>query len=156
HPREGDDEQTTRRGGGGHVQAGHDREQGSASRGRGMMLRTGCILRAVAHACHRRPVMTVLLAVALTVLAIPVTLTMLTFEPSDLHPLPPGQPYVERFREYPRQFGELDEIIIVVRAQSPAESKAYAARLVAVLEAGPIRFNRLVYRYSPESLDGRM
>jgi len=121
-----------------------------------MMLRTGRILRAVAHACHGRPRITVLLAVALTVLAIPVTLTTLTFETSNLHLLPPGQPYVERFREYSRQFGELDEIIIVVRAQSPAESKAYAARLVAALEAGPIRFNRLVYRYNPESLAGRM
>src|SRR5262249_30924168 len=121
-----------------------------------MMLRTGRILRAVAHACHGRPMITVLLAVALTVLAIPVTLTTLTFETSNLHLLPPGQPYVERFREYSRQFGELDEIIIVVRSQSPAESKAYAARLVAALQAGPVRFDRLVYRYSPESLEGRM
>src|SRR5262249_60714861 len=69
---------------------------------------------------------------------------------------PAGRPCVERFREYSRQFGELDETTIVVRGQDPAESKAYAARLVAALQAGPTRFNRLVYRYSPESFDGRM
>ena len=121
-----------------------------------MMLGTGRALRALVHCCHRRPVITVLVAVVLTVLAVPVTMTTLTFETSNLHLLPPGQPYVERYREYSRQFGDLDEIIIAVRGQNPGESKAYAARLVAALEAGPTRFNRLVYRYNPASLDGRL
>jgi uncharacterized protein len=119
------------------------------------MLRTGQALRATVRCCRRYPKITVLVAVVLTVLAVPVTLMKLSFETSNLHLLPSGQPYVARYREYAQQFGELDEIIIAIHGQTPDESKAFAARLVASLHAGPTRFTRLAYRVSPESLDGR-
>jgi len=119
------------------------------------MLRTGQALRATVRCCRRYPKSTVLVAVVLTVLAVPVTLRKLSFETSNLHLLPAGQPYVERYREYAQQFGDLDDIIIAIHGQTPDESKAFAARLVASLRAGPTRFTRLAYRVSPESLDGR-
>ena len=120
-----------------------------------MMLRTGQVLRATVRCCRQHPRITLLIAVVLTVLAVPVTLTKLSFETSNLHLLPSGQPYVARYREYAQQFGELDEIIIAVRGGTPEASKAFAAQLVAALHAGPTRFTRLAYRLSPESLDGR-
>ena len=119
------------------------------------MLRTGQALRATVRCCRRYPKSTVLVALVLTVLAVPVTLRKLSFETSNLHLLPAGQPYVARYREYAQQFGELDDIIIAIHGQTPDESKAFAARLVASLHAGPTRFTRLAYRVSPESLDGR-
>jgi len=119
------------------------------------LLRTGRVLRATARGCRQHPRITLLVAVILTVLAVPVTLTKLSFETSNLHLLPSGQPYVARYREYAQQFGELDEIIIAVRGRTPEASKAFAAQLVAALHAGPTRFSRLAYRLSPESLDGR-
>src|SRR6266404_319649 len=120
-----------------------------------MLPRTGQTLLATVRCCRQHPWITLLVAVTLTVLAVPVTVTKLSFETSNLHLLPSGQPYVARYREYAQQFGELDDIIIAVRGQSPEESKVYAARLVASLRAGPTRFARLAYRLSPESLDGR-
>src|SRR5262245_44963660 len=120
-----------------------------------MIVATGRALLAVVRSCRQHPAITLFVAVTLAVLAVPVTLTRLTFETSNLHLLPAGQPYVAHYREYAQQFGELDEIIIVVRGRTAEESKAYAARLVASLQAGPTRFDRLVYRLSPESLDTR-
>ena len=119
------------------------------------MLRTRQALRATVRCCRRYPKSTVLVAVVLTVLAVPVSLMKLSFETSNLHLLPSGQPYVAHYRKYAQQFGELDEIIIAIHGQTPDEAKAFAARLVASLHAGPTRFTRLAYRVSPESLDGR-
>ncbi len=95
------------------------------------------------------------LALVLAILAVPFTLWKLRFETSELHLLPPGQAYVSRYREYSRDFGELDEIIIVVWGQTPEESKAYAASLVRELRAGPVAFNHLAYRATLPDLDGR-
>jgi hopanoid biosynthesis associated RND transporter like protein HpnN len=120
-----------------------------------MIVPTGRVLRGLVRLCCRYPVSTVALALALAILAIPVTLWNLRFEASALHLLPPGQAYVSRYREYSRDFGELDEIIIVVRGRTPEESKAYAARLVRELQAGPVAFNHLAYRVTLPDLEGR-
>jgi len=120
-----------------------------------MIVSTGRVLRDLVRLCCGHPGSTVALALALAILAIPLTFWKLRFETSELHLLPPGQAYVSRYREYSRDFGELDEIIIVVRGRTPEESKAYAARLVRELRAGPVAFNRLAYRVTLPDLDGR-
>ncbi|HWN02875.1 MAG TPA: MMPL family transporter, partial [Candidatus Dormibacteraeota bacterium] len=120
-----------------------------------MIVSTGRVLCGLVRLCGRYPVSTVALALALAILAVPVTLWNLRFETSGLHLLPPGQAYVSRYREYSRDFGELDEIIIVVRGRTPEESKAYAAHLVRELRAGPVAFNHLAYRVTLPDLDGR-
>jgi len=120
-----------------------------------MIVSTGRVLRGLVRLCCRHPGSTVALALALAILAIPLTFWKLRFETSELHLLPPGQAYVSRYREYSRDFGELDEIIIVVRGRTPEESKAYAARLVRELRAGPVAFNHLAYRVTLPDLDGR-
>src|SRR5258705_4180117 len=120
-----------------------------------MIVSTGRVLCGLVRLCGRYPVSTVALALALAILAVPVTLWNLRFETSGLHLLPPGQAYVSRYREYSRDFGELDEIIIVVRGRTPEESKAYAARLVRELRAGPVAFNHLAYRVTLPDLGGR-
>ncbi len=120
-----------------------------------MIVSTGRVLRGLVRLCCGHPGSTVALALALAILAIPLTFWKLRFETSELHLLPPGQAYVSRYREYSRDFGELDEIIIVVRGRTPEESKAYAARLVRELRAGPVAFNHLAYRVTLPDLDGR-
>src|SRR5205085_12199214 len=84
---------------------------------------TGRGLRATVRLSCRHPRVTLGLGLALGVLAVLVTCARLSFETSELHLLPAGQPYLERYREYSREFGELDEIIIAVRGQSVDESK---------------------------------
>ena len=96
-----------------------------------------------------------LLSLALAVGGVAYTVSALTFETSNLHLLPPGRPYVTLYRQYSHDFGELDDIIVVVQGRTVEESKAYAARLVRELQAGPIRFNRLAYRINPKHFEGR-
>ena len=115
----------------------------------------GRILRRVVGACGRHPRLTVVVAIGLALGSIWAAWARLSFEASQLHLLPRGQSYVSRYQDYSREFGELDEIIIVVRGRSMQESQRFAARLAADLEAGPIAFNHLAYRVSGESLKRR-
>ena len=119
-----------------------------------MIARIGRTLRHVMSACARHPLAVILSAVALAAVSVVVTLTGLRFEPSELHLLPPGEAYVTRYREYSKAFGELDELVIVVRGRDLRQSQTFAARLVAALRAGPIAFNHLAYRMTPADFDG--
>src|SRR2546425_13164423 len=120
-----------------------------------MIVSTGRVLRGLVRLCCRHPGSTVALALAWAILAIPLTFWKLRFEASELHLLPPGQAYVTRYREYSKAFGELDEIVIVVRGWTFQQSRAFAARLAGDLRAGPIAFNHLAYRVALEDFDGR-
>src|SRR3989441_1355086 len=120
-----------------------------------MIVSTGRVLRGLVRLCCRHPGSTVALALAWAILAIPLTFWKLRFEASELHLLPPGQAYAPRAREYSNAFGELDEIVIVVRAGPSQQSGAFAARLAGDLRAGPIAFNHLAYRVALEDFDGR-
>ncbi|PYN32536.1 MAG: hypothetical protein DMD98_14165 [Candidatus Rokuibacteriota bacterium] len=120
-----------------------------------MILSTGRALQTVVRVCCRHPAPTVTLALGLAALGVAITVSRLTFEASSLHLLPPGQSYVTRYREYSKDFGELDELIVAVRGRTVDESKAYAARLVHELRTGPIRFHHLAYRLTPQHFEGR-
>jgi uncharacterized protein len=98
---------------------------------------------------------TIVIAIGLAAVSAWAVWARLGFETSQLHLLPRGQPYVARYRDYSKDFGELDEIVIAVHGRSLRESQAFAARLVTDLRAGPIAFNHLAYRVSDEGLDGR-
>jgi len=115
----------------------------------------GRALRGVVRLSCRYPLLTVVAGIGLAALSVWVTSARLSFETSQLHLLPPGQPYVTRYRDYSKDFGELDEIIIAVRGRTLRESQAFAARLVRELRAGPIAFNHLAYRVALDDFDGR-
>jgi len=119
-----------------------------------MITPIGRTLRHVMSGCARHPFAVILIAAALAAVSLVVTLTGLRFETSELHLLPAGEPYVTRYREYSKAFGELDELVIVVRGRDLRQSQAFAARLVAALRAGPIAFNHLAYRVAPADFDG--
>ena len=61
---------------------------------------------------------------------------------------PKGQAYMQRFHEYERLFGEIDDLIIVVEAPSPLEAKVYAGRLVRELRLREVPLKHLTYRIS--------
>lgn len=83
------------------------------------------------------------------------SLGALRFETSSLHLLPPDARYVKLYEQYSRNFGELDDIVIVVASDSPRRSVAFAERLVQRLRRGPVRFNRLAYRVDPDEFSGQ-
>jgi hopanoid biosynthesis associated RND transporter like protein HpnN len=102
-----------------------------------------------------RPAVTVAAALVLAAVSVGYTLTTITFQTSTLRLLPPGQPYVEKYREYGREFGELDDLAIVVQAPSLPEATLYARRLVRELRAQRVPLARIAYRIDPKQFEGR-
>ncbi len=101
------------------------------------------------------PALTVAVAVALAAASVWYAFTTLTFATSTRALLPQGQPYIERYVEYDREFGELDDLVIVVEARSLSEAKVYATRLVRELRTRNVPLRRIAYRIDPKQFEGR-
>ena len=112
-------------------------------------------LRALVRIACARPVATVLVAVALAIASVVYSLQYLSFSTSMRALLPPGRPYVERYTQYEREFGDLDSIAIVVEAPSLPEATLYANRLVRQLRAENVPLKRIAYRIDPKQFEGR-
>jgi len=112
-------------------------------------------LRRLVHLSCARPWLTVGLALFLALVSIDYTLTTMTFQTSALRLLPAGQPYVEKYRQYAAEFGELDDLAIVVKAPSLPEATVYAGRLVRELRARRVPLARVAYRIDPKHFEGR-
>jgi hopanoid biosynthesis associated RND transporter like protein HpnN len=117
--------------------------------------RTGRFLRRLVRLSCRRPIVTIVVSLLLAVAGIAYTLHALTFRTSGRDLLPQDAGYVVRYNQYVRDFGELEDIVIVIEARTFEAAKAYAARLVHELKSSPIKFPRLVYRVDPQRFEGR-
>ena len=115
----------------------------------------GRALAALTEACSRRPLVTVLVSVALAAAAMAYTVHTITFVTSSLRLLPQHERYVVLLKEYQRDFGELNDIVVVVEAPSPDLSKAYAARLVQALGQAGVPPSRITYRIDRAYFDQR-
>ena len=115
----------------------------------------GRALAALAQACSRRPLVTVLASLGLATAAMAYTLHTITFVTSSLRLLPQHERYVVLLKEYQRDFGELNDIVVVVEGPSPDESKAYAARLVQELGRAGVSPSRITYRIDRAYFDQR-
>ena len=117
--------------------------------------RTGQILRSLVQASCRRPLLTVVLSIVLGVLGVWVTYSTLTFKTSGRDLLPQQAGYVQRYLEYKRDFGELEDIVVAIEARSFDGAREYAARLVQELRESPVGFQRVAYRIDPKRFEGR-
>jgi len=79
----------------------------------------------------------------------------LGFETSTRALLPQNAGYVQRYAEYTRDFGELEDIVVVVEAGSFAAARTYADRLTTELGQAPMPFPRIAYRVDPKRFEGR-
>ena len=102
-----------------------------------------------------RPALTVALAVALAAGSVGYAVRTLTFATSTRALLPEGQPYIERYVELDREFGDLDELVIAVEAPSLPEATLYARRLVRALRTRQVPLGRIAYRIDPKQFEGR-
>ena len=116
---------------------------------------TGRLLRRLVRASCRRPGLTVLLSLLFAALGVAYTLHALTFKTSMRALLPQNAGYVVRYAEYARDFGELEDIVVVVEAGSFEGARAYASRLTQELRASPVKFHRIAYRIDPQRFEGR-
>jgi hopanoid biosynthesis associated RND transporter like protein HpnN len=117
--------------------------------------RTGRLLRRLVRVSCRRPALTILVAVALAAASVLYALHSLSFATSTRALLPPNAPYIQRYVEYDREFGELDDLAIVVEAPSLPEATVYAGRLVKELKAAQVPLTRVAYRIDPKQFEGR-
>jgi len=62
---------------------------------------------------------------------------------------------VARYAEYARDFGELEDIVVVVEAGSFEGARDYATRLSQELRDSPVEFHRIAYRIDPQRFEGR-
>ena len=115
----------------------------------------GQFLRRLARVSAARPWWTLGAAFALAALSVVYALTSLTLKTSQRELLPQDQPYITRWVEYSREFGDLDDIAIVVEAPSLTEAKEYAIRLVQELKARRVPLKRIAYRIDPKQFEGR-
>ena len=102
-----------------------------------------------------RPWLTVLLAVGLAAWSVAYALVELTFKTSARDLLPKGAPYIERLARLEREFGDLDEIVVVVEARSLPEATVYATRLVRELRNEQVPLRRISYRIDPNQFEGQ-
>ncbi len=117
--------------------------------------RTGHLLSRLVRASCRRPGLTVLLSLLFAALGVAYTLHALTFKTSTRALLPQNAGYVVRYGEYARDFGELQDIVVVVEAGSFEGARDYAVRLTEELRQSPVKFNRIAYRIDPKRFEGR-
>jgi hopanoid biosynthesis associated RND transporter like protein HpnN len=110
--------------------------------------------RLVRLSCHR-PRLTLLVAVLLAAVSVLYALTTLTFATSTRALLPANEPYILRYVEYDQEFGELDDLAIVVEAPSLPEATLYAGRLVRELKEARVPLARVAYRIDPKQFEGR-
>jgi hopanoid biosynthesis associated RND transporter like protein HpnN len=102
-----------------------------------------------------RPAWTLALSCALAAASVVYALTALTLKTSQRDLLPPRQPSIQRYAEYAREFGDLDDIVVVVEASSITEAKEYASRLAGVLRSRRVPLARIAYRIDPSRFEGR-
>ncbi len=116
---------------------------------------TGRALGQLVRAACAFPVLTVGLALLLAAASVWYAVTSLGLATSTRALLPQGLPYVERFVEYDREFGELDDLVIVVEARTLPEATVYASRLVRELRIRQAPLRRIAYRIDPKQFEGR-
>ena len=117
--------------------------------------RTGRVLRRLVRLSCRRPGVTVAISLLLAAAAVAYTAHALTFKTSTRALLPQDAGYVVRYAEYAKEFGELEDIVVVVEAGSFEGARAYAAQLTEELKQAPVKFQRVAYRIDPKRFEGR-
>jgi hypothetical protein len=114
---------------------------------------TGRILQAVVRLSCARPVLTVVLALAAAAAGVGYSAHSLTLETSKFHLLPLHQRYATLYKDYAEDFGQLEDLVVVVESPAIETSTAYAARLAGVLRAGALGTARVSYRIDAGRLE---
>jgi uncharacterized protein len=112
--------------------------------------RAGRSIAVVTKPCSQRPWLTVGLAALLAFGALLYTWYGLGFVTSPYRLLPQDAPYVVTLQKHLRDFGELNDIIVVVASAEPETAKTYAVRLGNELTRAGL--GRFAYRLETASL----
>jgi len=114
---------------------------------------TSRLLQRVVQFCCVRPALTVLVAFAFAALGVGYAAHSLTLETSKFHLLPLHQRYATLYKDYAEDFGQLEDIVVVVQSSEVGTSTAYAARLAEVLRSGALGTARISYRIDARRIE---
>ena len=103
--------------------------------------------------CCARPALTVLVALAAAAAGAGYAAYSLTLETSKFHLLPLHQRYAALYKSYAEDFGQLEDIVVVVESPAVETSTAYAARLAGILRTGALGTARVSYRIDANRLE---
>jgi uncharacterized protein len=117
--------------------------------------RTGRALARLAGLAAWRPWITLLVGTVLAALSVLYAFAALTFKTSTRDLMPRDRPYLTRYTELSREFGELDELVIAVESRSLPEATIYATRLVREIRSHAVPVRRLAYRIDPNQFQGQ-
>ncbi|HXJ80367.1 MAG TPA: MMPL family transporter [Candidatus Methylomirabilis sp.] len=115
----------------------------------------GRLIAIVARTCGDWPLTTVAISLVLAAISAVYAVHTLTFVSDPLRLLPQKESYVVRLKEYQREFGQLNDVVIVVESPTPDRSKAYAMRLTRELRAAGLGALPVTYRVDPAFFDRR-
>ena len=107
---------------------------------------TGRVLQAVVRFCCARPALTVLVALVAAAGGVGYAAHSLTLETSKFHLLPLHQPYATLYQSYAEDFGQLEDIVVVVQSPEVETSTAYAVHLAGALRESIAGTARISYR----------
>src|SRR4029453_6653691 len=107
---------------------------------------TGRILQTLVRLCCAHPAVTVFVAFAFAAFGAGYAAHSLTLETSKFHLLPLHQRYATLYKDYAEDFGQLEDIVVVVQSADVETSTAYAARLAGALRQGALGTARISYR----------
>jgi predicted RND superfamily exporter protein len=117
---------------------------------------TGRLLQRVVRLCCARPALTVSLGAALAVLGAGYAAHSLTLETSKFHLLPLHQRYASLYKTHAQDFGQLEDLVVVVQSPAVETSTVYAARLAGALRDGGLGTARISYRIDASRLGERV
>src|SRR5262249_12309109 len=101
-----------------------------------------------------RPGTTLTVAVALAAISVIYALTFLGFATSNRALLPQGKRFIERYTEYDKEFGDLDDLVLVVQAPSLPGATIYPNRPLRDLRENRVPLDRINYRIDPKQFEG--
>jgi uncharacterized protein len=116
---------------------------------------TGRLLQRVVRLSCARPALTIFVAFAFAALGVGYAVHSLTLDTSKFHLLPLHQPYATLYKDYAEDFGQLEDIVVVVQSPAVETSTAYAARLASVLRNGALGSARVSYRIEASQLEAQ-
>jgi len=114
---------------------------------------TGRILQTLVRLCCAHPALTVSVAFAFAALGAGYAAHSLRLETSKFHLLPLHQRYAALYKDYAEDFGQLEDIVVVVEGPEIETSTAYAARLAGILRQGALGTARISYRIDASRLE---
>ena len=118
-----------------------------------MLSLTGRLLQRLVQVCCTRPALTLVVAFALAALGVGYAAHSLTIETSKFHLLPLHQRYATLYKDYAEDFGQLEDIVVVVQSPTVDTSTAYAARLAGVLRDGALGTARVSYQVDARRME---